>query len=108
MRPPGLPPRAVGTWCAVGAALAVACTGNGSAPTPQPPPAPPAPQRPCAAAAEQASAPEEIDAAPSTIRGVAKPTADRPRDPRINVLDTLSIHRTAAARGFIRPLSIAA
>ena len=100
-------PRAVAGWCAV-ATFAVACKGNVNTPTPPQPPATPASQAPCAAAAEQASEPQEIDAPPATTHRFAKSSADRPRDPRITVLDTLSIHRAALARGLIRPLSIAA
>src|SRR5438874_1640985 len=105
MRHSGLTGRAAPWWCAIAATLAVACSGNGSTPA-SPTPSAPAPQTPCAAAAEQASEPDDIEPRSSPIRRLAKPTADRPRDPQIHVLDTLSIHRAAVARGLIRPLSI--
>jgi len=104
----------------IGRSLAWSCTlaitlpiaGSGAAGR-QPPtvPAPTvAPQNPCASATleNEPSAENGVQTSSRATRRLLKASADRPRDPGMNVLDALWIHRGAARRGLIRPLAIAA
>lgn len=67
-------------------------------------------QGPCASSvvALAASAPEEVDETARAIRRASKSSGDNPRDPRMSVLDTLWLHRAAAGRRLVQPLSTGA